>query len=123
MTELEIKATVRKRDGYQCRDCGRGVVLGKYLKKLDVHRLVPGSPYTLDGCITFCRRCHKRRHGGRKPKPAVRLSILISDDLAQSIRLRAFKLSVQLRRKVTVSEIVNGILCGSLAPEIQDTSS
>ena len=26
---------------------------------LDVHRIVPGSTYTVNGCVTLCRPCHR----------------------------------------------------------------
>lgn len=64
-TAHEIKAAVRARDGMRCRECGRTneEELRELGWSLDVHRIVPGSPYTLEGCITLCRRCH-----GPKPR-------------------------------------------------------
>ena len=59
-----IKTRVRKRDKYQCVDCGMSqqAHLLKYDSKLQVHRLMPGSLYSLEGCVTVCRECHKARH-------------------------------------------------------------
>lgn len=39
-------------------------------RALDVHRLNPGSPYSVEGCVSLCRSCH-----GPKPKsvPCVRI--------------------------------------------------
>jgi hypothetical protein len=34
-------------------------------RALEVHRLIPGSVYTVEGCITLCKVCH-----GPKPKRA-----------------------------------------------------
>lgn len=67
MTDLEIKAAVRERDEYRCVDCrvSQRTNIKRFGTALDVHRLTPGSPYSMDGCVTVCRRCHKRRH--RKP--------------------------------------------------------
>jgi len=59
MTPKEIKDAVRKRDG-KCVDCGRLRSAGN--RSLHVHRLVPGSEYTLEGCVTVCSRCHAVRH-------------------------------------------------------------
>ncbi len=61
----ELKATVRERDGNRCTECGMTAAqhLERYGRDLDVHRLIPGSPYTTEGCVTLCRRCH-----GSKPK-------------------------------------------------------
>lgn len=65
MSVLEIKATVRKRDGYQCTKCNmtRAEHFARYERDLEVHRLTPGSEYTLEGCITVCCSCH-----GSEPK-------------------------------------------------------
>jgi hypothetical protein len=63
--KFEVKALVRHRDGYRCQGCG--MTARQHVKQhgrtLDVHRLVPGSRYTVKGCITLCRKCH-----GPQPK-------------------------------------------------------
>jgi hypothetical protein len=71
VTELEIKAAVRERDGYRCRDCGMTAAqhVERFGKTLEVHRVVPGSPYTVDGCVTLCRPCHGPKP--RSPRGAV----------------------------------------------------
>lgn len=63
LKESEIRELVRARDGYRCRDCGatNDEHLEKYGMKLSVHRLVRGSPYTLEGCVTLCNACHAGR--------------------------------------------------------------
>lgn len=60
MTELEIKAAVRARDGCCCTLCGMTGAdhIRLYGFILDVHRNVPGSEYTIEGCVTVCRACH-----------------------------------------------------------------
>ena len=65
MTDAEVKEAVRKRDGYSCVECGmtESEHIERFGKKLDVHRLVPNSAYSIDGCETLCRACH-----GPKPK-------------------------------------------------------
>lgn len=55
-----IKTEVRARDDYRCTKCGltNAQHYAKYGKALDVHRLVPGSVYTVEGSVTLCRICH-----------------------------------------------------------------
>ena len=74
----DVKALVRYRDGYRCTECG--LTARKHHKRtkrtLDVHRLVPGSRYTVRGCVTLCRDCHSVAHGhgnGRPPRESVHL--------------------------------------------------
>ena len=57
-----IKAAVRDRDG-RCVDCGitRAIYQVAHGKDLHVHRLKPGSRYTVDGCVALCMKCHARR--------------------------------------------------------------
>jgi hypothetical protein len=60
MNESQVKAAVRERDGYRCTRCGMTqerhlVRLGQILH---VHRIVPGSEYTVEGCVTVCIVCH-----------------------------------------------------------------
>lgn len=71
MTELQIKAAVRERDGHRCTQCGldHPSHVALYGRTLDVHRVVPGSVYTVEGCVTLCRACHgpapRRKNGVR----------------------------------------------------------
>lgn len=68
MTDQQIKDAVRERDGQRCVDCGMTADehISLYGKTLDVHRKVPGSEYSVDGCETVCKRCH----GPREKLPA-----------------------------------------------------
>lgn len=61
-------------------------------RSLDVHRLVPGSDYTPDGCVTLCRKCHAskpKRPAGQgecssfRPPLDIRQAV---DDLAREQR-------------------------------------
>lgn len=56
----ETKANIRDRDGYVCTKCGMTNEQHQdaYGCQLDVHRLVPGSLYSVEGCITVCKSCH-----------------------------------------------------------------
>jgi len=56
----DVKALVRYRDGYRCTDCGMTDTQHhiEYNRTLDVHRIVPGSPYTVDRCVALCCACH-----------------------------------------------------------------
>lgn len=63
-----IKFLVRERDGNRCVDCGMAPE-EPHGDNLQVHRLVPGSRYTLEGCVTLCSKCHSRRHWEIRPRP------------------------------------------------------
>lgn len=71
---LQVKAAVRLRDGMRCIDCDltNEQHVEQYGRQLEVHRVSPGSPYTLDGCVTVCRPCHRKRHR-KRPTATVRL--------------------------------------------------
>src|SRR5215213_5109851 len=80
-----VKRAVRQRDG-RCLQCG--VTAEEYRQKtgieLDVHRLIPGSKYALEGCVTLCKECHKskpRRPWGLRALDALRLN----DDMTKRI--------------------------------------
>lgn len=73
MGSASVKARVRERDEFKCCDCGMSskAHIAKYSKQLEVHRLNPGSRYTVNGCIALCVKCHRIRDAkirGKKPK-------------------------------------------------------
>lgn len=55
-----VKELVRERDGYACTKCGMTDEQHRatYNQTLQVHRVVPGSDYSLAGCVTVCQVCH-----------------------------------------------------------------
>lgn len=63
--QIDVKASVRERDEHRCTECGMSAEehASTYGRDLEVHRLVPGSEYTVDGCVTLCIPCH-----GPKPR-------------------------------------------------------
>ena len=63
MSDLSVKAAVRKRDGHRCCDCGmtNDEHLDRYGSILEVHRLLPGSDYLEFWCVTLCRECHDKK--------------------------------------------------------------
>jgi 5-methylcytosine-specific restriction endonuclease McrA len=80
MNVLEIKRAVRERDGNCCTQCGvdNADHLELHGKSLHVHRLIPGSEYSVEGCVTLCIDCHgpqpKSEYGSRnviKIRPAL----------------------------------------------------
>jgi hypothetical protein len=58
---LRVKESVRARDGYRCTKCGltQAEHVAMTGRRLDVHRVTPGSVYTPEGCVTLCRDCHR----------------------------------------------------------------
>ena len=83
---FNIKDQVRERDGQKCCRCGLPdetyrAVTGR---SLDVHRLVPGSLYTVDGCVTLCGACHKKTPHPEKLSDRDR-SVKISGETARQL--------------------------------------
>jgi hypothetical protein len=78
---LAVKAAVRERDNHCCAECGLTADehYERYGQGLAVHRVVPGSAYTVQGCVTLCRACHK---GKPKSEP-------IPGNAADLIQVRA----------------------------------
>ena len=71
MTKEEVVAAVFERDKSRCAKCGMGddEHTRVYGRSLEVHRLVPGSMYSVAGCVLRCVPCHStelRRTAGTK---------------------------------------------------------
>jgi cytochrome c553 len=115
-----IKAAARARDGYRCTKCGMTDTEHKarHGATLDVHRVVPGSAYTLAGVVTLCRPCHgpEPRSPYRSYPPGSRFIILTQEVVRTAISLRA------LRTGKDNSDVVNDILRDALADEIEEAS-
>lgn len=64
---MRLKERVRDRDDRSCVDCRKTEAesLQEFGATVHVHRLVPGSVYSEDGCVTVCQACHFRRHGSK----------------------------------------------------------
>jgi hypothetical protein len=88
---LRVKAAVRERDDYACTRCGMGHEehIAIYGKTFDVHRLTPGSFYTLEGCVTICRACHgpepKRKKGEPDLANGPRFRIVLDPETAAAL--------------------------------------
>lgn len=100
LSVLEIKTLVRHRDGYRCTDCGMSA--RRHVKEtgcnLEVHRVVPGSRYTVKGCVTVCRSCHHskprsgfgrgvyRSHGKAQNEIGPPIVIKLPDDVVERLK-------------------------------------
>lgn len=100
----KVKEAVRERDGMRCTKCGmtNASHLAHYGRALEVHRLVPGSLYTLEGCVTLCRSCHgpepKRRRGTvdlNAPEKADTVSIRLPKRLVLMARVVALETEIE----------------------------
>jgi hypothetical protein len=60
LSPADIKAVVRHRGGYRCVECGMTARQHVRLfgRTLDVHRTLPGEPYSVRTCVSLCRPCH-----------------------------------------------------------------
>lgn len=57
------KGLIRKRDGYQCRECGNRAVYGQ--RHLEVHhrrRIADGGSHSPFNLALLCKPCHDSRH-------------------------------------------------------------
>lgn len=115
MNVLQIKAAVRERDEYKCTECGMTNFehVLETNRSLEVHRLVPGSKYSIDGCVTLCRKCH-----GPKPRTPKGLGNRLALYLETHVVLAVKMTAVKTRKRI--SELVNQILEKALAEEIKD---
>jgi hypothetical protein len=61
VTELEIKQSIRARDGFRCISCGMANEehVRRHHRALEVHRLSPDGVYDIDECVTVCTSCRQ----------------------------------------------------------------
>lgn len=107
---LRIKAAVRRRDG-GCVTCR--ITNEEHRRKtgrqLDVHREVPGSVYTVEGCKAYCRECHPLEV--KRPRGSVDMEI---PNQTQTYRLPAVLVRrirrVAAHRRLSVSVFLSEAL-------------
>lgn len=73
---LEVRATARKRDNYECQACCK--THEENGQRLDVHHIRPvrefddpQDAHRLDNVVTLCRSCHGKVEAGSVPTPTV----------------------------------------------------
>lgn len=108
---LAIKAAARWRDRYRCRRCGmrNQVHLGLYGKSLHVHRLRPGSYYSVPGCVTLCYRCHgpqPKREAGQPDLDSARTGVPLMVYLPPEVRDALGRAVAASRRSLTTEVII-----------------
>lgn len=117
---LDIKRAVRERDG-GCVGCGISNAdhRARFGRMPDVHRRVPGSVYSVEGCVTLCRTCHgpqpKRRRG--QPDLAVPTPFRtapVSRDLARMVR------AVCVRKRMKSMDYLDSVLRPIVAKAMAD---
>jgi hypothetical protein len=102
LTVSEVKALVRYRDGYRCTDCG--MTAREHVRlfgtTLEVHRIVPGSRYTLKGCVALCRLCHSKKPKsitGIRPRDCL---VCAKEPLAEQAEVLAERNATNLTQEV-----------------------
>lgn len=99
MTETEVKNAVRCRDGYRCVECGmtQAQHLADRGRQLEVHRVVPDAPYTVEGTVTLCKPCHaKKRRGFFKDRGLSSSSMRLNAVLCKRARHIAMSRGISL---------------------------
>jgi hypothetical protein len=111
MTTAEIKSLVRERDRLCCTICGMTADehLAHFGHTLHVHRLVPGSLYTVEGGITLCKPCHgtmPRRENGTPDLASLtpRVVFYLPEDL-----LAALDEEAEANDRTRTSEIIRAL--------------
>lgn len=122
MTPLEIKTLVRHRDGMKCTQCGmtNDEHFLQYGCRLEVHRLSPGSPYTVDGCVTLCKPCHGPQPRSARYRPGV-VAPSRRNDLAVKVNtqvVRACRIVAAFRCQ-TLSEYLSEILAPIISQDLE----
>lgn len=106
-TKSEIKDAVRERDGFACVDCGEAHKKGR--RAFDVHRVIPGrlgGKYTLENCLTLCRKCHRRRHKHK----LIRVSQAVFDNIGRIAAKRGVSPVRCLKGLVNDTALAEGVV-------------
>lgn len=124
MAKASVKQQVRDRDG-MCVDCEITAAehMAKYQDQLDVHRLVKGSKYTLQGCVALCRQCHARRHRKTCVPPVKKSSSPLTVTLVAGVspELRDLVFEIATKENTTVNRVVARLLAKQLKrPDLAD---
>lgn len=95
-----VKTIVRKRDGC-CTECGMTAEQHRieFGRTLDVHRVVPNSKYTLEGCVALCRPCHRKKPHKPKHEPHY-YPVLRMLRIPEALRARLQKVAFRNARPV-----------------------
>lgn len=115
--ELEIKRLVRLRDGHKCVECGmtNDDHIRIYGKSLQVHRIIPGSVYSVRGCETVCYRCHsKKPKSKRRLNHSPKIILELPEHHKRAVRLYAAK------RGLSVNDVVRDLIAKFLVEEMAD---
>lgn len=118
LEEAAVKTLVRHRDGYRCRLCRVAATEHIELtgRTLDVHRIVPGSEYTVDGCVTLCQKCHglmpRSKYGTSKTSRNFLFRIRDNDPLALALEAYVEKSRPKTTRQAIILAALEDYLRG-----------
>lgn len=104
LSRREVKDAVRERDGYRCTACGKTEEDQRRTsrKNLEVHRLVPGSVYRVDKCVTLCIVCHGRVP--KRPSGSIDIEYATISRLSSAVRRRVTEWMLREKQKIAVSK-------------------
>lgn len=122
MTAVRVKELVRARDGDQCTRCGMVAVVHmmRWGRALEVHRVVPGSVYTVAGCVTLCKDCHEEMPARQPGEPDAETEGIT---VRLPIRYRPLLKRLAKERGIGISEFVSCALDRQYPAPVADGSA
>jgi hypothetical protein len=107
---LRIKATVRARDGFACTRCclSEEEHRARFGRRLYVHRVKPGTLYTVEGCVTLCRTCHGSQRR-RRPAQKDRAGKYVKVDLAKGLYAQLKELTRAITGNTVTMELSRAV--------------
>lgn len=103
-----VREQVRARDECRCTECGMSQDNHRkqFGTRLHVHRIIPGTQYTMENCVTLCQPCHgpkphSKRHEPRRKQVATSFHDDVFARVLAQAKRRSLSISTYIRMVVT----------------------